>query len=307
MSTLEMLFGHVTMASAFRVACPMIVAAMGGVFSHSAGVFNFAYECIMLCGAFFAAYGSHISGSYVVGGLFAAGVGMLLAAVFGFFVYKLKANAALVSSALNMSAWALTTLLLYTIFGVRGRVVSDTIINYPKIHFDFLDRFPTLSYILNDNIWMVYFAYILVIAAFVVMYHTSFGLRCRGVGINPAAAETVGVNVGRMRWTTLLIMGLFSGLAGSYMPMSGLSTFNENMTSGVGFLVWAAILVGKSNPVLTAITCFVFAYTDALSTVLTALEVPMQLVSMIPYATVIVTLFVVGLRSFTGKPRILGD
>ena len=306
MNTLEMLFGHVTMASAFRVACPMIVAAMGGVFSHSAGVFNFAYECIMLCGAFFAAYGSHLSGSYVVGGLFAVCVGMLLATVFGFFVYKLNANAALVSSALNMSSWALTTLLLYSIFGVRGRVVSDTIINYPKIHIGFLDRFPTLSYIVNDNIWLVYFGYILVIVAYVVMYHTRFGLRCRGVGINATAAETVGVNVGRIRWASLLIMGFFSGLAGSYMPMSGLSTFNENMTSGVGFLVWAAVLVGKRNPLLTAVTCFVFAYTDALSTVLTALEVPMQLVSMIPYGTVVVTLFIVGLRSFSGKARVVG-
>lgn len=303
MNTLEMLFGHVTMASAFRVACPMIVAAMGGVFSHSAGVFNFAYECIMLCGAFFGAYGAHISGSCAIGGLFAVCVGMGLAAIFGFFVFHMKADAALVSSALNMSAWALTTMLLYTIFGVRGRVVSDTIINYPKIHIPFIDRFPTLDFIVNNNIWMVYFGYILVIVAYIVMYHTSFGLRCRGVGINPTAAETAGVNVTQVRWVTLLIMGFFAGLAGSYMPMSGLSTFNENMTSGIGFLVWAAILVGKSNPLLTAVTCFIFAYTDALSTVLTALQVPMQLVSMIPYLTVIVTLFIVGLRSFNGKAR----
>lgn len=304
MTTLEMLFGHVTMAAAVRVACPMIIAAMGGVFCHSAGVFSFAYECMMLCGAFFAAYGSHISGSYMVGALFSSGIGVLLAGVFGLFVYKLKANAMLVSSALNMSAWALTTLLLHTIFGVRGRVVSDTIINYPKIHLSFLDRFPTLSYILNDHIWMVYFAYLLAIVAFVVMYYTRFGLRCRGVGINPVAAETAGINVSRTRWTALMMMGFFSGLAGSYMPMSGLSTFNENMTSGVGYLVWAAILVGKGNPLLTALTCFIFAYTDALSTVLTALEVPMQLVSMIPYMTVIVTLLIVGIKSFKGRASI---
>ena len=304
MSTMEMLFGQVTMASAFRVACPMIVAAMGGVFCHATGVFNIAYECLMLCGAFFAAYGSHISGSYLVGALFGMGIGALLSLVFGFFVYKLKANPMLVSSALNMSAWALTTLMLYSVFHVRGRVVSKTIINYPKIHMGFLERFPVLDYVINDNIWMVYFGYILVIVAYIVMYHTRFGLRCRGVGINPVAAQTAGVDVGRTRWAALLLMGIFSGLAGSYMPMSGLNTFNENMTSGVGFLVFAAILVGKSNPILTALTCFVFAYTDALSTVLTALEFPMQLVSMIPYATVVVTLFVVGLRSFTGKAKV---
>lgn len=305
MNTMEMLFGQVTMASAFRVTCPMIVAAMGGIFCNSAGVFNIAYECLMLCGAFFAAYGSHISGSYAVGALFAIGIGVLLSLAFGFFVYKLKADPMLVSTALNMSAWALTTLMLYTVFGVRGRVVSKTIINYPKIHIGFLDAFPTANYIMNDNIWLVYFGYFMVIVAYVVLYHTRFGLHCRGVGINPTAAETAGVNVSRIRWIALLIMGVFSGLAGSYMPMSGLNTFNENMTSGIGYLVFAAILVGKSNPLLTALTCFVFSYTDALSTVLTALDFPMQLVSMIPYVTVIVTLLMVGFKSFTGKPKVL--
>lgn len=305
MSTLEMLFGPITLASAIRVACPMILAAMGGVFCHTAGVFNFAYECFMLCGAFFAAYGSHISGSYVVGGLFAAGVGLLLAAVFGLFVFKLRANVMIVSVALNMSAWALTTLLLYTIFDMRGQVVSKTIINYPKLHLSFLDRLPTLSYILNNNIWMVYCAYIMAVVAFIIMYKTGFGLHCRGVGINPTAAQTAGVNVDRTRWQALLMMGGFSGLAGSYMPMSGLNTFSENMTSGCGYLVFAAILVGKGNPLLTALICFLFAYTDALSTVLTALKFPIQLVAMIPYAAVILTLFAVGVRSFRGKARVI--
>lgn len=304
MSTMEMLFGPITLASAIRVACPMLIAAIGGIFCHSAGVFNFAYECFMLCGAFFAAYGAHISGSYVVGGLFAAGVGMLLALIFGIFVFKLKANAMIVSLALNMGAWALTTFLLSSIFGTRGQIVSKTIVNYPKIHLGFLDCFPKLSYILDGNIWMVYFAYIMAFISFFIMYKTRFGLRCRGIGINSTAAQTVGVHVSRTRWQALLMMGFFSGLAGSYMPMSGLSTFSENMTSGCGYLVFAAILVGNGNPLLTALICFIFAYTDAMSTVLTALKFSTQLVSMIPYLAVIMTLFIVGLRSFKGRAQI---
>lgn len=304
MNAIEVLFGTITLASAIRVACPMLIAAMGGIFCHSAGVFNFAYECFMLCGAFFAAYGAHISGSYVVGGLFAAAVGVLLALIFGVFVFKLKANAMIVSIALNMGAWALTTFLLSSIFGTRGQIVSKTIVNYPKIHIAFLDRLPKLSYVLNGNIWMVYFAYAMAFIAFFIMYKTRFGLRCRGIGMNPAAAQTVGVHVARTRWKALLMMGFFSGLAGSYMPMSGLSTFSENMTSGCGYLVFAAILVGNGNPLLTALICFIFAYTDAMSTVLTSLKFSTQLVAMIPYLAVIITLFIVGLRSFKGRAQV---
>ena len=305
MNVIGMIFGKITLASAIRTACPLIIAASGGCFCHSVGVFNFAYECFMLSGAFFAAYGAHISGSFITGAMCSCASGLILALIFGIFVFKLKANPMIVSVALNMGAWALTTLLLFSVFGQRGTVVSKTIVNYPKLHFAFLDRFPAISYILNDNIWMVYFAYIMAAAAFFIMYKTKFGLHCRGTGINPQAAKTTGINIERLRWKALLIMGFFAGLAGSYMPMSGLNTFSENMTSGVGFLVFAAILVGKGNPLTTTMICFLFAYTDALSTVLTALEFPIQLVATIPYAAVILTLFVVGLHSFKAKARVV--
>lgn len=304
MNTANMLFGSITMASAFRMACPLILAAMGGVFCHTAGTFNFAYECFMLCGAFFGAYGSHLFGSSLAGALFSMGIGAFLAALFALFVFHLHADVMIISLALNMGAWALTTLMLHTVFGTRGQIVSKTIINYPKLHFAFLDRFPLVSGIFNNNIWMVYFAYLMIVAAALVMYCTPFGLRLRGVGISPVAAQTAGVNVTRVRWSAMLLMGVTSGLAGSYLPMSGLNTFSENMTSGRGYIVFAAILVGNGNPLLTALICFIFAYTDALSTVLTALRFPTQLVSMIPYVAVIVTLLFAKLRSFRGRAQI---
>lgn len=304
LNTLGMLFGSVAIASTFRVACPLLIAGMGGCFCHNTGTFNFAYECFMLCGAFFAAFGSHLTGSYLVGALFAVGVGLLLALIYGLFVFRLHADPMIIGLALNMGAWALTTLMLYTVFGTRGQVVSDTIVNYPRIHLGILDGAPTLSYIMNDNIFLVYFAYLLVAIAAIVMYHTRFGLRLRGVGINPAASGTLGVQVNKVRWQTLLIMGITSGLAGSYLPLSGLSTFSENMTAGRGYLVFAAILCGKGNPIKTAITCVIFAYADALSTVLTAMKVPTQLVSMLPYLAVVITMLVEGARHFNGKPKI---
>ena len=301
---LSAVFGMVTIASAFRTACPIIIAAMGGSFSQRTGTFNMAYECFMLCGAFFAAWGARHFASSWMGMLCAVAAGLLLALVFGLLVFVLDANPLVISIALNMGAWAMTTLLMQLSFGTRGYYIDKSIINYPVIHMPALENVKFLDVVINNNIGLVYFAYVLIVIGWIVMYKTPFGLRLRGVGINATAARTAGVNVNGTRWTTLIIMGVCTGLAGSYLPLSGLNMFSENMASGRGFLAFAAILVGKGNPFHVSMVAFLFAYTEALTTVLTAFELPTQLVLMLPYAAVVITLFIAGMKSFTGKPHI---
>lgn len=298
-------FGTVTLAAAFRTACPLLLAGISGSFSTATGTFNIAFECFMLCGAFFGAYGSHLTSNPYMGGLMSLAVGLIMALLFGFFVFVLRANAMIVSVALNFGAWAITTLLLTSIFGSRGRVMGGSIVNYPIIHMGFLEKVPVLNAILNDNILLVYVSYLLVIVGYIVMYKTPFGLQLRGIGINPVGAETVGVHVQRIRWITLLIMGAFAGLAGSYLSIGGLALFSENMTSGRGFLAFAAILIGDNNPFKVFLACFLFAYTYALTAVFTAYDWPTQLVLTLPYVAVILALFLSGLRAFKGKPQII--
>lgn len=304
MNIFKILTDPMTLSATFRMASPLILAGVSGAFSRNTGTFNIAFECFMLTGAFFAAAGSYFFGSPYVGALLSMLVGLILAAVFGCFVFQLKANPMIISVALNSGAWALTTLLLSSIFGVRGRFLDPGIINYSPVHFAFLEKIPYLDKIFNDQLGIVYFAYVMAFVGYIVMYKTPFGLRLRGIGINPLAAQTAGVNIGFYRWTTLFIMGMFSGLAGSYMPLSGLSMFSENMTSGRGFLAFAAILVGKCNPLKVVLVCLLFAYADALTLTLTYYGLPTQILSALPYFAVIIVVFVSSLRTFKGTAEI---
>lgn len=301
---LKVLLGTTTLAATMRLATPIVIAAVGGSFSHKAGTFNIAFECFMLFGAFFGAYGSFLTGSPVMGTLFAAAIGAVLAFVFGFFVFILKANPMIISIAMNNGAWAVTTLLLTLIWGVRGSIVTPEIVSFSPLDIPVLRDIPYINKIVNKQIIMVYIAYIVIVIGTIVMYKTSFGLRMRGIGINEMAAQTAGVNVKREKWIALIIMGVMVSFAGAYCPLCGLSSFSENMTSGRGFLAFASVLVGNGNPLISGIIAIVFAYADALMLSLTSLGYPTQLIQMLPYITVVIVLFLTNIKYFRKKSLI---
>lgn len=289
-----------TFAATIRLSCPLIIGSVGGSFNEKTSTGNIAYECFMLTGAFFGAYGSFVFGSPYLGSLTAIVSGVVLAVIYGILVYHLKCNAMIISIAYNLGAWALTTLLLTSIWGVRGTFVSPEIVSYPALYIEFFEKFPVLDVLLNRNIILVYLAYVLAIVGYIVMYKTPFGLRLRGVGINPEAAQAAGISVLKYRWISLLIMGISMGLAGSYMPLSGLSMFAENMTVGRGFLVLTAILVGRGNPLVVSLVAILFAYASSLTLILSTYGFPTQILSMLPYVAVLLVLFIAGLRTFKG-------
>jgi simple sugar transport system permease protein len=233
--------------------------------------------------------------------------GVVLAAIYGLLVFHLNCRAMIVSIAYNNAAWAFTTLLLTTIWGVRGNFTNPSIVGYKTLNWDFLKGIPVLDTLFNNNIGMVYFAYLYAIIAFIVMYKTPFGLRLRGVGINPDAAQTAGINVRKYRWICLLIMGVSMGLAGSYMPLSGLSMFTENMTRGRGFLCLTSILVGKGDPFKTSLVAILFAYASSMTLVLSTYGLPTQIMNMLPYIFVLIVLFTAGLKNFKGTADITSE
>lgn len=239
----------ITFASALRLSCPLVIGSMGGCFNEKTSTGNLAYECFMLTGCFFAAFGSFISGSPLVGSLVAILSGLALGGIYGLLVYHLNCNAMIVSVAYNNGAWAMTTLLMVITWGVRGNYTDPAIVSYKTINLEFLKQFPVLDTLFNNAIAMVYLSYVIAVIAMIVMYKTPFGLRLRGVGMNPTAAQSAGINVRKYRWLCLLIMGSMMGLAGSYLPLSGSSMFTEKMTDGRGFLCLTAILVGKADQI----------------------------------------------------------
>ncbi len=280
----------VVLTGAFRLASPIIIGAVGGCFTNRAGTFVLAYESFMLTAAFFATWGSYATGSPLIGSLCGILAAVVMGIVFGVMYFNFDANPIIISIALNYGAWALTTQLLVSVFNVRGKFFSPKIISYKAIQLPFLDKIPLIDTIFNNKIALAYFAYLFIILAYIVMYRTTYGLRLRGVGMNPLAAQTTGINLSFMKWSSLLIMSAACGLAGSYLPLSGISQFSENMTAGRGGMCFAAVLVGQGNPLKSGLIALLFGYTEALFLTLTGYGLPTQLVSCLPYVVVILTM-----------------
>ena len=290
----------VTFASALRLSCPLIIGSMGGCFNEKTSTGNLAYECFMLTGCFFGAWGAFVTGSPVLGSLIAILSGLALGSIYGLLVYHLNCNAMIVSVAYNNGAWAMTTLLMVITWGVRGNYTDPAIVSYKTVNIEFFKQFPVLDMLFNNAIGMVYLAFVIAAVAIIVMYKTPFGLRLRGVGINPTAAQSAGINVRKYRWICLLIMGAMMGLAGSYMPLSGSSMFTERMTDGRGFLCLTAILVGRADPFRTMLLAMLFGYSSALTLVLSSYGLPSQILSMLPYLMVMAVLLITGIKKYRG-------
>jgi len=300
---LNTLFGAVTLAATLRLATPLIFAAVGGCFGNKAGVFNIALESFMLTAAFFSAYGTYLTVNPYIGVLFGILAGVLCAVLFGVFVFHLESDGMVVSIAMNLGAWGLTTLSMLALFGVRGSFMDPRLVSLPTVHMPFLEGLGIVNKVFNDQNILVYLAFLSILVMWVIMYRTPFGLRTRGVGINEKAAQTTGTNVLAYRWYATLITGVFCGVAGAVLPLGGTSVFSENMTAGRGFLAVAAILVGQGNPAVAAASCLLFAYASALSVGIQNLGIPSQLVETLPYVATILVLLLYGSRNLYRKKK----
>ena len=297
---LRLAFTYSAFASTVRLSCPLLFGSMGGCFNSASGCANLSYEAVMLYSCFFSILGSYYTGSPWVGLLCGMGIGILISIVFGLMSLVFHSNMIIAAVALNSTAWAVTTLLMVIIFGVRGTVYDDRIVSFKPIHFTWMEKIPVINRIFNDNVILVYIALFLVIVSYIVMYHTPFGLRIRGIGQNEKAAQTAGVDVNKYRWISLLLMGAFTGISGTFLTLSGISMFVENMPAGKGFLTMISITIGRGNPFLIFLICLLFGYSQALVLVLGTLSVPTQIISMIPYLAVILVLFIDGIKKFKG-------
>lgn len=297
---LSILFGTSTLASALRLSTPLMLSSVGGSFCDKSGVFNIALESYMLTAAFFSALGAYLTADPYIGVLAGILAGLACGAIFGLFVLHLNSNSIVISIAMNLGAWGLTTLMMISVFKTRGSFMHPRLVSLPTFDIPVLNKIPYLRDIFNNQNILVYFTILAVIVMWVIMYRTAFGLRLRGVGINLRAAQTTGTNILKYQWASILITGAFCGMAGAVLPLGGTSIFSENMTAGRGFLAVAAILVGRGNPLLAALSCLLFAYTDALSLGLQNVGIPSQIVLTLPYVSTILVLIIIGVRKNLG-------
>ncbi len=292
------------LASAIRLSTPLLLAACGGLFCERSGVVNIALEGLMLIGAFAGATVAYFSGSAWVGVLAAATAGAVVASLHALASVRWRADQIVSGAGINILALGATPFLAKAIFDTTGS--TPPIANpLPELHIPLIDGLPVIGTVLSGHSPLVYIAWIVVIAAYFVVYKTVFGLRLRACGENPHAARAAGINVEAVRTVAVLISGVLAGTAGAFLSVSHGSQFVRNMTAGRGFLALAALIFGKWTPGGTFGACLLFGFADALQMRLQGTgTIPVQFVQMIPYILTMVVL--VGFVGRATPPASLG-
>jgi len=285
----------VLIASAVRLATPLTLAAIGGLFSERSGIVNIALEGLMLAGAFAAATATFYSGSPWFGVLMAAVAGGIVALVHAVVCIKFKGDHIVSGIAINILAMGGPPFIAGAVFGTTSSTpdIARTLGTW-RIGWLGMEYSP-----------LVYLSWLAVPLAYVLVYRTRFGLRLRSAGENPWAAEATGVNVARVRYIAVLLSGVFAGLGGAFLSIGYGTSFVRNMTAGRGFLALAALIFGRWTPVGAFLGCLLFGFFDAFQIRLQGVgSIPPQLVQMIPY--VVTMLVLVGFVGRTRPPASLG-
>ena len=285
-------FVTLTLAATLRVATPLVLCAMGGLFSEKSGIIDVGLEGKMLMAAFFAAATASLTGSAWAGVVAAIVAAEALALLHGFACITHRGNQVVSGIALNILAAGLTVVLGTAWFARGGQT--------PPLN-DGERLKPIFFPVAGDNV-LVYGALLSVPFTWWLIARTRFGLRLRAVGEMPLAVDAAGVSVAWLRYRAVLLCGLFSGLAGAYLSIAQNAGFSRDMTAGQGFIALAAIIFGKWRPFPAFGACLVFGLLDAVAIRLQGVkvpgigEVPVQLIQALPY---LLTLFL--LAGFIGN------
>ncbi|WP_040193030.1 ABC transporter permease [Clostridium culturomicium] len=279
-----------------RIATPLIFTALGGMFSERSGVVNIGLEGMMTIGAFFAVWGTFISGNPLIGVLFAIIAGGVLALVHAVLSINLKADQVISGTAINLFASALASFLIFILFGKGGQ--TDVVSTLPYKLPEFIKKIPILGDILGGLNWFVILAIILVFVAHFVLYKTSVGLRIRAVGEHPKAADTLGINVYKVRYACVVLSGMLAGLGGAALSIGITPIYREGMVSGRGFIALAAVIFGNWTPIGSFGACLLFAFGESFQILAQGFgwALPSEVFTVIPYV-----LTMLALAGFVGK------
>jgi len=290
-----------TAAATLRTAAPLILAAMGGLFSEKSGLVDVGLEGKMLVAAFCAGAAAAVTGSPWWGLAAAIAGAEAMALLHGFACITHRGNQMVSGIALNILAAGLTVVLGNAWFGRGGQTPA---LDQPSARL-----MPLFLPGAGDNL-LVYAALLAVPLTWWTIERTRFGLRLRAVGEMPLAVDAAGISVAWLRYRAVLLCGLFTGLAGAYLSIAQNAGFSRDMTAGQGFIALAAIIFGKWRPFPALGACLIFGLLDAVAIRLQGVivpgvgEVPVQLIQALPY---LLTMFL--LAGFIGRavaPKAIG-
>jgi len=273
--------------SGIRLATPYLFASIGEMFGQRSGVLNLGVEGQMLLGAFTAFYVALETGNLWLGVLAAMGVGALMGLAMAFVTVNLHATQGISGIGFYLFGLGMSNLLFEKVI---GKVQS--IQGFPQLEIPLLSKVPVLGEVFFSQNILVYLAFLLVPVAWFVLNKTTLGLKIRAVGENPEAADSLGVSVARVRYFTVILGGVLSGIAGASLSIALLNVFQQHMTAGQGFIAVALVYFGGWKPWGILGGALLFSLVNALQLWIQVLGVPIpsEFAVMMPYILTIVVL-----------------
>jgi ABC-type uncharacterized transport system permease subunit len=290
--------------STVRLAVPLILACLAGLFSERAGIVDIGLEGKLLAGAFAAASMSAVTGSAWLGLFAGVGAALVFSGIHGLASINFKGNQAISGVALNFLAAGLTTFLGQSWFkrgGYTPQLSGDQ--RFGPITLPFaneLREVPVIGQIywelISGHNIITYFAFLAVPATAWILFRTRFGLRLRAVGENPKAIDTAGISVTLLRYQALIITAVLVGVGGAYLSIAQSAGFNNNMSAGRGYIALAALIFAKWRPGPALLVCLMFGFLDAFQFRIQGQsfpligEVPVQAIQALPYILTVILL-----------------
>lgn len=294
-------------AAMFRLATPVLFAAIGETFAERSGVLNLGLEGAMISGTFFGFVATFFSGNGAIGVAIALLAGALIGLLIAFLTVSLGVDQMIAGLVVTLLFTAATSFLLRVLFYVPGREVYPTVNAVGKVSIPLLSDIPILGPALFEQDLLLYLALALVPISSFILFKTKWGIIIRSVGENPRAADLMGTNVYFTRYACVIISGALAGLGGAHLSLVDLGSFREGMTLFRGFIAIVIVIFSNWKPQNGLWAALMFGLADALQLRLQSMlvEIPYQFFLMLPYFIVIIFLVIAAIRGHLEVPASL--
>lgn len=294
------------LASTFRIATPVLTAALGELVTERAGVLNMGVEGMMLTGAFAGFYVTYQTDSLWLGILGGMLAGAAMSLIMGFMGVTLRLNQTVIGLGINLLAFGLTFYWYRVTYDVGGASSTPTVDIFPPLEIPVLSGIPYLGEIIFSQRFFTYFAFLMVPLISFFLYRTKYGMALRGIGENPRAVDSKGLSVRKYQYLAVLFGGLMAGLGGALLPLASTALFVTNITAGRGWLAIVLVIAGNWIPWRVMVAAIIFAFLDAFQLQLQGLgvRIPYQVLLAIPYIAAIIVMM--SARAKSEAPSALG-
>jgi len=298
-------------AESLRLATPIAIGAMAGIWCERAGIVNIAIEGMMLFAAcfgfttlfFLRSMGLVLETAQFLAVIIAVLSGGIFALLHGWLSITFRTDQIVSGTVINILAVGVTSFIRreYLLSNEAGTATLG------NISIPILRDLPVVGDAIFTNQPIFFMMFLVIALTHIMLFYTRWGLRTRAVGEHPHAADTLGINVNRTRWTNVFISGMIAGLAGAWFSLEATGSFNDGMTHGVGFIALAAMIFGKWTPMGAFGAALLFGFSDSLGTrfQIIGVDFPVQFLQMVPYLVTIVVL--AGFIGRASPPKAVGQ